>query len=449
MHTIKLNNVYIPLVNRLLKIDNYDKMKTVLDIGLSGVDMIEKYSQLQNQDLETNLIFQEELKKYRLRIDEYEKKNEEIKKEKNKIEDEFFNIKNQGYNEREIVRKELENKFKTEIEFFRNQIKQLNEEKIQLIQTFEDIKNNEIEKRTKELVDDKNKLTNEIKYLNQLYVDRKKGTQYENELIPKFEEYNDKYLNNKWRILHIGSSCGHKCDFHIKNQDTGEIILIDTKNNESHKPVPKDDIDKFISDVTMIENNAIGGILIANNKICKKRDFDSNIINKKILYYVSNFSFDNIAYIFTLIEMICERTKNIKQGFDEESRKEEIIEEYNFLVERLNNIKGEDRKIEKKLREIKNKFYRFFNDDIELYVKGIQNLYNKMEEKVSKKDEEIIDFDKLEKGRKIIGKTRTKYYLQYKEDGKDIIQYFQNNNPKNKKIAKLKNKENIILFVDT
>ena len=100
------------------------------------------------------------------------------------------------------------------------------------------------------------------------------------------------------------------------------------------------------------------------------------------------------------------------------------------------------------LIEIKNKFYRFFNDDIELYVKGIQNLYNKMEEKVNKKEEEIINFDELEKGRKVIGKTRTKYYLQYKENGKDIIQYFQNNNPKNKKISTLKKKANVIINVD-
>lgn len=448
MESIKIGKAFIPLVERFIQVDNYDKMKSILDIGFSGIDMIEKYSKMQNINFESNVIFQEEIKKYKLMIKEIENKNLEIKKEKEEIENKFFDIKQAGYNERENVRNELDKKLQSEVEIYRKQIKQINDEKMLLITTFEELKNKEVEKRTKFIQEEKEKLEKENKFLKQLYEGKSKGTEFENKLIPLFEEYNNKYLNNKWRILHIGSSCSHKCDFHIKNKDTGDIILIDTKNNESHKPVVKDDIDKFIYDVTLPENNAIGGILIANNKICKKKNFDVSVINKKILYYVSNCSIDNIAFIFTMIDTICDKNKKIKSGFDEESQKEDMLEDYSFLTERLNNNEKEKKIYVKKINELKNKFYRFFNDDIELCSKGIINLEEKMEQKVNKKDKEIYDFDELEKGCKVVGKNRTRYFLKFKENGQEKIQYFSSNHPKNVKLNKLKKKENVEFTID-
>lgn len=445
METIKVNKLLTPLVIKFIEIDDYDKMNTILDVGLSGVNLIEKYSNLKNKNVESNIVFQEEIKKYKLQIEELESKNNKIKSEKQEIENEFFNIKNEGYNERELVRNELENKYNKEINFYKEQINKINEEKLLLIQSFEEIKRNEINEKTEELRINREKLEKEINYLKQLYVEKSKGIKYESELIPKFEEYNDNKLNNKWRILHIGSSLNHKCDFHIKNRDTGEIILIDTKNNESHKPVSKDDIDKFISDVTTSTNNAIGGILIANSKICKKRDFDINIINNKILLYISHFNFNNVEFIFSMIELICDRSRNIQSGFDEKFIKNNLIENYTFLIERLNNNKLECKKYEKELSNISKKFNKLFNDDIELYYKGIENLEKKMEEKIENKSNNIINFEELEKNCKIIGKQRTKYYLKYEKNGENIVQYFQNNYPKNKKL-KILQKDNVIMY---
>ena len=445
METIEINKLLRPLVIKFIEIDDYDKMKTILDIGLSGVNVIEKYSNYKNENIETDILYQEERKKYKLQIEELEIKNNKIKNEKQEIESKIFNIKKEGYNERELVRNELENKYNKELNYYKEQINKINDEKILLIQSFDDIKKSEVNEKTEELRIVRDKLEKEIIYLKQLYVDKSKGTKYENELIPKFEEYNDNKLNNKWRILHVGSSLNHKCDFHIKNKDTGEIILIDTKNNESHKPVSKDDIDKFISDVTSIGNNAIGGILIANNKICKKRNFDINIINNKILLYISHFSFNNIEFIFSMIELICDRSRNIKSGFDEKFIKNNLIDNYTFLIERLNNNKLEGKKYEKELNNIGKKFNKLFNDDIEIYYKGIENLEKKMDEKVENKNQEIIDFEEIEKDSKVIGKQRTKYYLKYQKNGENIVQYFQNNYPKNKKLKILEKDKNIII----
>ena len=500
METIEINKLIKPLVNQFIEIDNYDKMKTILDIGISGINLIDKYSYLKNENIETNIIFQEELKKYKLEkeilekikeenlielkkykleiellenknrkikydsenietnitfqeelkkykleIEEQEKINNKIKNEKQKLEEDIYNIKKEDFNNRDKLRNDLDNKYSKEINYYKEQINKINEEKKILIESFEVIKKDEVNEKTKELKENREKLEKEINYLKQLYVEKSKGIKYENELIPKFEEYNDKKLNNKWRILHIGSSINHKCDFHITNKDTGEIILIDTKNNESHKPVSKDDIDKFISDVTTGTNNAIGGILIANNKICKKRDFDINIVNNKILLYISHFSFNNTEFLFSMFELICDRYRNIKSGFDKNFIKNNLIDNYTFLMDRLNSNKLEFKKYEKELSNISKKFSKMFNDDIELHYKGIINLENKMEQKQKQNNENyIIDFEDMENNCKIIGK-RTNYYLKYKKNGNTILQYFQNNYPKNKKLKLLEKNKNIII----
>ncbi len=42
MDIIEINKLLAPLVTRFIKIDDYDKMVSILDIGVSGVEIIEK-----------------------------------------------------------------------------------------------------------------------------------------------------------------------------------------------------------------------------------------------------------------------------------------------------------------------------------------------------------------------------------------------------------------------
>lgn len=447
MENIKIGRAFIPLVERFIKVDNYEKMKSILDIGFSGIDMIDRYSKIQNSMFGSNVVLQEEINKYKDEIKNLEIKNNEIKKDKEEIENKFFEIKNNNYKEKEKIRKEEEERFNKQLEFYKNQIKTLTEEKVSLINIFEGIKEKELLQKTKELRENIEELKNENNYYKKLYVEKSKGTFYENELFPKMEEYNETKLNNKWRLLHVGSSCSSKCDFHFQNKDTGEIILIDTKNNEKHNSVRTTDIDKFVNDVNKIGNNAIGGILIANNQISKKKNFEMNILNKKILIYISNFNFENVDFIFSMLDLICQQSKTIKSNFDEETIKQNFIENYTFLVSRYNNLLLEKRKYENEMDKMKTKYFTLFNDDLELVYKGIDNLEENVKNKINKeKNKDIIDFDNLEKGRTIIGK-RTKYYLEYESNGVKYLQYFQNNNPKNKKIKKLQGKKDIIINI--
>ena len=172
METIEINKLIKPLVNQFIEIDNYDKMKTILDIGISGINLIDKYSYLKNENIETNIIFQEELKKYKLEkeilekikeenlielkkykleiellenknrkikydsenietnitfqeelkkykleIEEQEKINNKIKNEKQKLEEDIYNIKKEDFNNRDKLRNDLDNKYSKEINY--------------------------------------------------------------------------------------------------------------------------------------------------------------------------------------------------------------------------------------------------------------------------------------------------------------------------------------------
>jgi len=79
METIKINKLLLPLVNRFLELNDYEKMKTILDIGLSGINLLDKYANLKNENIETNIVFNEEIKKYKLKIEELENINNKIK----------------------------------------------------------------------------------------------------------------------------------------------------------------------------------------------------------------------------------------------------------------------------------------------------------------------------------------------------------------------------------
>ena len=90
-----------------------------------------------------------------------------------------------------------------------------------------------------------------------------------------------------------------------------------------------------------------------------------------------------------------------------------------------------------KLKEVSDRYYTIFNDDIEIASN------TKPKTKISKNvtNTVILDLDELEQGRKVVGK-RKKYYFQFEDKGVKKIQYFQNNHAKAKKIKALEKKAN-------
>jgi len=366
---------------------------------------------------------------------EYLEKTKEImeKGEENKALREKLDKKNKELTE---LYEGFHTKTEEKVRYFKEQIDTLQQEKGRLLELFENNVERETLKKTSHLKTQIAELQKKNNYYYNLYVDSNKGSFYESELYDKMVEYNNKKLNNIWRITHVGSQYAEKCDFMFRHKNLELIFLLDTKDNND-KPVPKDDIHKFVRDVTNKENNAIGGILLANGSISKKKNYEMNIVNNKSLIYISHFSFSNVEFIFTTLEMMIEMNKVNKQTLDTDTIKQNLIEDYLFIKERISCNNTETKKLEMKLKEVSDRYFTIFNDDIEIASN------TKPKTKVSKNvaNTVVLDFEELEQGRKVVGK-RKKYYLQYEEKGVKKIQYFQNNYAKTKKIDALNAKSN-------
>lgn len=359
------------------------------------------------------------------KLEKYLKDNKELKQKLEEKENKYLSL-------HESIYEKIEEKVK----YFKDQIFQLNNEKQKILEIFNNNLEKEVKTKTLHYESKIQELEKKVNYYYNLYVDINKGSFYEKDLYEKLEEYNNKKLNNIWRITHVGNY-SEKCDFQFRNKDNGYIILLDTKNNTTNKPVAKGDIDKFIRDVNNKENNAVGGILLANDAICNKKSYEMNIINKKVTIYISYFSFTNVEFIFTTLDIIMEMHKVNTTTIDNEYVKKNLIEDYKFIKERVNNNNCERKKLEQRLREISDRYFNTFNDDIELSLsqKGKKIIAQNMT------NTKIVDFEELEKERLIIGK-RSKYYLQFSKDDEKVIQYFQSNYPREKKIQQLKKQAN-------
>jgi hypothetical protein len=156
MEKIEVNTAYIPLVNKLLELDDYEKIKTVVNIGFSGVDMIEKIY----KHTKTHLVVNEELEVLHKQIDELHEYNRTLNQEKLKIEQE-------KYNEIIKLRKEIEETYSGKIDELNRELSLIQKEK----SAFENDKEGEIMKIQREI---EQKYVSKIEKLNNELIDTKK-----------------------------------------------------------------------------------------------------------------------------------------------------------------------------------------------------------------------------------------------------------------------------------
>jgi hypothetical protein len=286
------------------------------------------------------------------------------------------------------------------------------------------------------------------KWYYSLYEDKSKGKNYEEELYPKLLDYNDMQLNSIWQITHVGSVLSEKTDFHFRHKDTNVVILLDTKNNLPTNPVVS--TAEFERDVLRKETNAIGGIMLANGNISCKKRFEMNRIQQKILVYVSCFDRDNIAYLFSLLDMILEmsRGSSLEHGSSVtsiaavEAFRTLLIADYKREQSNLDNAERLRRTAQKSIDAILSEFETHFpGEDIEIVAKSDEVTASSVRNK-PKTSTDIIDYTTLEKDRTVIGQ-RSKYYLEYGT----TIQYFKNNYARNQKVKSLD--QQVVISVHT
>ena len=295
------------------------------------------------------------------------------------------------------------------------------------------------------------------KWYYSLYEDKSKGKNYEEELYPKLLDYNDTHLNSIWQITHVGSVLSEKTDFHFRHKDTNMVVLLDTKNNLPTNPVVS--TAEFERDVLRKETNAIGGIMLANGNISCKKRFEINKIQQKIMVYVSSYDRNNIAYLFSLLDMIIEMSRGSSQSLEHGSSatsaaaaaasiaafRELLISDYKREQSNLDNAERLRKAAQKTMDTIIAEFETHFpGEDIEIAAKSDEVSASSVRIK-PKTSTDIIDYTAIEKDRTIIGQ-RSKYYLEYGT----TIQYFKNNYARNQKAKSLEHQESgVVISVKT
>jgi hypothetical protein len=273
------------------------------------------------------------------------------------------------------------------------------------------------------------------KWYYSLYEDKSKGKNYEEELYPKMLDYNDAHLNSIWQITHVGSVLSEKTDFHFRHKDTNAVILLDTKNNLPTNPVVS--TAEFERDILRKETAAIGGIMLANGNISCKKKFEINRLQQKTLVYVSEFERNNIAYLFSLLDMIVEMSRNDASASASASQTKEVlrtllIADYKREQSNMDNIERMRKSTQKAIDAILAEFdTHFAGEDIEIAAKSDEVSTSSARIK-PKTSTDIIDYPALEKDRTVVGQ-RSKYYLEYGT----TIQYFKNNYARNQKSKSL------------
>jgi hypothetical protein len=271
------------------------------------------------------------------------------------------------------------------------------------------------------------------KWYYSLYEDKSKGKNYEEELYPKMLDYNDAHLNSIWQITHVGSVLSEKTDFHFRHKDTNAVILLDTKNNLPTNPVVS--TVEFERDILRKETAAIGGIMLANGNISCKKKFEINRLQQKTLVYVSEFERNNIAYLFSLLDMIVEMSRNDASASASQTKevlRTLLIADYKREQSNMDNIERMRKSTQKAIDAILAEFdTHFAGEDIEIAAKSDEVSTSSARIK-PKTSTDIIDYPALEKDRTVVGQ-RSKYYLEYGT----TIQYFKNNYARNQKSKSL------------
>lgn len=277
-----------------------------------------------------------------------------------------------------------------------------------------------------------------------MYEDKSKGKNYEEELYPKLLDYNDKHVNSVWTITHVGSVLSEKTDFHFRHKELGTTILLDTKNNLPTNPVAN--TADFERDVLRKETNAVGGIMLANGSICNKKRFELNKTKGgKHLVFVSGFDRDNVAFVFMLLDWLVELAQAKGEEAVQRSTLQKIlITNYRKELAHIEALDKAKKAAQRSVDDIVCDYLSYFNEDIEMASKAEEVGQSSVRVK-EKTSTEVVSIDALEQGRRVIG-TRSKYYLTY--DAPDpCIQYFKSNYARKQKMLQLSS-ENLVLEVD-
>lgn len=427
----------------------------------------------------------ESLKKlYEEKIDylkeRFEKEKDDLKNQLNEYQNEINKYEFQNNNNEIQIYKDINQDLKNNILKLENEMKEKNEniksKEERLNGIFNELKeltsellnyqneNNNLKNEKREIEEKNEKLIEEIDYLNDMYVSNKKGTNFEYALKERLENFDD--LNGKqYNFYNIGNDGGGEGDIKIINKiDNDLIYMIDTKNYKNSLKL--EEINKFYKDALDEKNNYKLSFLISTNNIPRKRIIDIEIVNKKLLIFISNFRIDDEIHIQTLYSYIifCERLLNIQKPSNIDINEIEEILKNNY--ELLNEISKNNLidKVNKQMENLNELYKKCFNktinskSNIKLNKKSNNhknlfgcNINDFLNNHIEKSENENLDcMELLEIYKKQLNKNNITVYNFYQNLNSYFKQFYNLNleyNKNEKKINnlngfKIKNKKN-------
>lgn len=467
---MNINRVFEPLVKRFIAVNNYEKMKGILDIGFSGLEVIEKYYEKQRKEIdicENNnevLLLQEKINNIQGLLDEtqfkfmeekeeihtgYQKKMNKLREETEKsfieLREEYFNYKNKSTDILLEEKNKESEKLQNAIKEFNKKLEMQREDKQQEINTLRDTLTNqqsmfdEIMRNEKEkIIEEKQKIIDELEEQNQTYRNKYevmevksviKGKPYEDAIEIQLQEIfeNDK---NAYSIERFTSKAG-KGDFLITNNYSGIRIMMEVKNMPSVSSKVKEQQPKFLRDVCDKVNKYDGGLMVASGKIEGRKNYQFEILeNGKVICFIEDYMLKCPENISMILEVIHAKIKDIKSenSISRESIFKVQLELYKMAEQSLKKSKN-TYEIQKELvNKMKMKILELFDVDVIDYLDDknkaeetmSQSIKDKVEKYICDKIKDTPDI-KLNKLKVDVNEEFKEYIKLYKTDKKNGI----------------------------
>lgn len=466
MQSLKINKAFIPLVTRFTEINNYDKMKTILDIGMSGIEMIERYY----KNSKTSQVFNDEMVLLKSQIEELEKMNLEIKKQKNVLEEE-------KYNEIMNIRKTLEETYGKKIEKLNNDILEtkssymdklittnntLQEKFFKELNVLKDEKNKEVEyfkkiieenqtrsdenllKELKKIEDEKNKIIEDLEKENDYFKSKyeklelksvKKGRPYEDAIEEELREYFVKH--DKTYCLERCSSMKGKGDFVVTNNYSGLRIMLEAKNMPKVSSTIKDQLPKFYDNVNDKINSYDGGMVISIGEIETKKNYDIEILpNNKVVSFIENYTLNTPERIYAMIEMIHKKIKEVQSGktLSRTQVLNDKVEDYKNVRDSYGKMKIAYEQQVTLMTKMKENILNLFGVDADEYIINMNSTEKSTKENVSDKLSDFIKNKLIENSNMKDNEIKNIIQVEFKE----YIDLYEHDNDKVNGLSKRK-----------
>lgn len=430
MQYIKINKSYIPLIKRITDLDNYEKIKTAIEIGLSGLNLIDNYNINNLQIINNNEIeiFKTQIKELKIKNQTLETQNIDIQNNHNqelislrktletkylddlnnnkqiidKLNNEIFNIRQQSLDKLSTTTENLNMRFineitkinqdkNNEINYFKQLLsKNQDEYREKLHIEIEKIKN-ETEKKIEKYRQENEYFKNKYEQLELKSV--KKGVPYEDAIENELNKYFENH-NNIYKLERFSTQKG-KGDFLVTNNYTNIRIMLETKNMPSVSSTIKEQLPKFYDNVNDKINLYDGAIMIASNNIEKKKNYEFETLpNNKVVCFIENYNLNMTERIYCIIEILHNKIQDLKSEKDISRQQilDNQVELYKTSKDSYNKIKIACDKQYELMMQIKTNILHLFSIDVETYILSLNNTSKSQKENITETIETYIKY---------------------------------------------------------